>query len=334
MRAIQIPQPNEFQLVDLPDPQCAPDGVIVRTAFCGLCGTDLEILHGAMPAGHVRYPLVPGHEWTGVVEEVGSSVKNIKPGDRVSVEGYLPCGKCSACLMGEANRCAAHEQLGLTHNGGLAEFVAAPAKSCHVVPGNIGLDDALMVEPASTVVRGIDRARPFPGMKAAVIGCGTIGLVAARVLGLHQPEAILGVDLAADQEPLARRAGMTQFTTQRPSAGDWDLVIVCAQGVKPIQLALDIVRTGGCIVIIGGAPDSDILTIPANLFVMRDLHVEGIFGYTTASWERTLDLVGSRKLILGDLITHRAPIDQFEKALHLVETRSEPIGKVAIDFSL
>src|SRR5438105_13346093 len=126
MKAILVSQPPAFELVNLPDPACGSNQVIVRTAYCGLCGTDLEILRGAMPAGYTRYPVVPGHEWTGVVQEVGAQVTNWKAGDRVSVEGYLPCGVCDACLAGESNRCAAREQIGMTHNGGFAELVAAP----------------------------------------------------------------------------------------------------------------------------------------------------------------------------------------------------------------
>src|SRR5438445_13269431 len=116
-----------------------------------------------MPPCYARYPLVPGHEWTGVVEELGAGVTGCRVGDRVSVEGYLPCGQCIACRRSEFNLCSAHQQIGMTHNGGFAEFVMAPARSCHLVPGHIGLDAALMVEPASTVVRGIERARLQPG---------------------------------------------------------------------------------------------------------------------------------------------------------------------------
>src|SRR5215472_18690077 len=140
MKAIQILKPPDFALVDLPEPACGPGQVVVRTAFCGLCGTDLEILHGRMRPGFARYPVVPGHEWTGVVEQIGSGVANCRIGDRVSVEGYLPCGRCAACRAAEYNHCEAHEQIGMTHNGGFAEFVAAPAQSCHAVPDHIGLD--------------------------------------------------------------------------------------------------------------------------------------------------------------------------------------------------
>jgi L-iditol 2-dehydrogenase len=342
MKAIQISDPPHFELVDLPRPRYGPTEVLIRTAYCGLCGTDLEILRGGMAPSFIRYPLVPGHEWTGVVEETGSQAAGVQPGDRVSVEGYLPCGSCPACLAGEFNRCRAREQIGMTHNGGFAEYVVAPERSCHLVPAHVGLDEAFMVEPASTVVRGIERARMQPGAAAAIIGCGPIGLIAARVLAMYSPRTILGIDVAATQQPMAARAGITQFTTcqdeaqlrEASGAEGWDVVVDCARGLRPLNLAFQIVRSGGTVVVIGGAPDEQMFQISAHAFVMRDLHIEGILGYTTKSWIQTLELVGERKLRLADLITHRLPIDRFQNALELVESRTEPMGKVAISFCM
>ena len=340
MKAIQITQPPLFELAHLPDPECGPDQVVVRTAYCGLCGTDLSILNGAMPPGFARYPVVPGHEWTGVVEEVGPGVTTCRAGDRVSVEGYLPCGRCAACRIGEFNRCREHQQIGMTHNGGFAEHVAAPARSCHIVPDHVGLDAALMVEPASTVVRGFERARPQPGAKVAIVGCGPIGLIAARVAGLYDPAFILGIDVAGTQESLAVRAGVTRFTTSNDvrelcdSSGGagWDLVVNCAHGLRPLELAFQIVRSGGTVVVIGGAPDEEQFQMSAHALVLRDLHIEGILGYTTKSWVKALDLLAGGKLKLEDLITHRTRLDQFADALRFLQSRSEPTGKVAVSF--
>ncbi len=340
MKAIQINQPPRFELVNMSDPECGEDQVIVRTAYCGLCGTDLEILRGGMPPGFVRYPLVPGHEWTGVIEEVGGSVTSCRPGDRVSVEGYLPCGRCAACQIGEFNRCEVHEQIGMTHNGGFAEFVAAPALSCHSVPDHVGLDEALMIEPAATVVRGIERARMQSGARVAIVGCGPIGLIAARVAALYDPAAVLGVDLSGMQRPIALQAGVTEFTTSNDArelrdlsgGAGWDLVVNCARGLQPLELAFQMVRSGGTVVVIGGASEEEQFQIPAHSFVLRDLHIEGILGYTTKSWVRTLELLASGKLKLGDLITHRTRLDGFAGALQSVESRSEPTGKVAVTF--
>jgi 2-desacetyl-2-hydroxyethyl bacteriochlorophyllide A dehydrogenase len=341
MKAIVITKPPNFELRDVREPECGPEEVVIRTAFCGICGTDLEILRGTMPKGFARYPVIPGHEWTGVVEEIGGEVKNLKAGDRVSVEGYLPCGSCGPCRRGDKQSCVHHEQIGMTQNGGFAQYVAAPAMSCHLVPAHVGLDEALMVEPASTVVRGIEHASPRASSTFAVIGCGPIGLIAARVLHRFEPSNLLGIDLAGTQARMADQAGFTAFTTsqdpvelrERSGSDGWDMVVDCALGAKPLQLAFQIVRPGGIIVAIGGAPDSQTLQLAANVFVTRDLRVYGVLGYTTDSWVRTLGLVSTGELLLGDLISHKRPIEEFESAVSLVEARTEPLGKVSISFT-
>ncbi len=340
MKAIVVSEPSHFGLQNIAEPRCRAGEVIVRTAFCGICGTDLEILRGTMPKGFARYPVVLGHEWTGVIEEVGPQVTALRVGDRVSVEGYLPCGKCVPCREGKNNLCVTHEQIGMTQNGGFAEYVAAPATSCHLVAEHVGLDEALMVEPASTVVRGIERVSPRPSAAAAVIGCGPIGLIAGRLLRRYEPSVVLGIDLAPLQGSIAARSGFTEFTTsqdpidlkERSGRDGWDVVVDCASGSGPLELAFQIVRPGGSIIVIGGAPDGHKLHIPANLFVTRDLHIEGVLGYTTQSWIRTLDLVTTGQLALGDLISHRKSIDQFDSAVALLTSRSEAMGKVAVQF--
>lgn len=293
-----------------------------------------------MPAGFTRYPLVPGHEWTGVVLEAGKNVKNLKAGDRVSVEGYLDCGVCAHCLAGEKNLCATHEQLGLTHNGGFAEYVAAPARSCHRVADHVTLEEAVMVEPAATVVRSIERARLKKGMKAAIIGCGPIGQVAAGVLGLYSPKMILGIDVSGSQRAMAERAGMTQFSTnlepeelRQMSGGEgWDVVVNCAGGSKAVDLAFFMVRRGGTVILIGGAPDEQRLSFPANRFVMGDLQVVGVCGYTSESWARTLQLLEKGDLRFNNLITHRVPLAEFGRAVQLIGSKTEPMGKVMITY--
>jgi len=340
MKAIVVTQPPHFELANLPTPDCGPDQVVIRTNSCGVCGTDLEILRGSITAGFTRYPLVPGHEWTGVVEEAGKNVKNLKAGDRVSVEGYLDCGICAHCRAGEKNLCETHEQLGMTHNGGFAEYVAAPARSCHLVADHVTLEEAVMVEPASTVVRSIERARIKKGVKAAIIGCGPMGQIAARVLSTYSPAAILGVDLSEMQRPMAERAGMTQFTTNldpeelRQMSGweGWDVVVNCGAGSKPVELAFAVARRGATVILIGGSSHGQTLSIPANRISMGDMEVVGVCGYSSESWTRTLRLLETGELKFEDLITHRVPLAEFGRAIQLVGSKSEPMGKVMITY--
>ncbi len=116
MKGILVSEPFKYALTDLPVPECGAGQVLVRTAFCGICGTDIEILRGSVAAGQVRYPVVPGHEWTGIIVETGPAVGSWVAGDRVSVEGTLKCGWCPYCLAGETNLCISHQQIGFTQH--------------------------------------------------------------------------------------------------------------------------------------------------------------------------------------------------------------------------
>ena len=338
MRAILVSKPKEFGLVTLAQPQCGCGQVLIRTKFCGICGTDLEILRGSIAPGYVRYPIVPGHEWAGVVVEAGPDVTNCTVGERVSVEGYLNCGICAHCQIGETNLCVSHEQIGFTHNGGFGEFVLAPARQCHALPASLDLEEAVLIEPAATVVRAVGRASPGPGFTAVVIGCGPIGQITARVMAQYQPSSILAIDVSEKQQALALRAGATAFTSSldvrevlNQSCGrGWDVVVDCAGGTKAMEMAMGIVRRGGNLLAIGGASENQRVSFSANIFIMKDLHVDGFFGYTTSSWNQTIKLLSTGKLRLGDLITHRFPLEQFEQAVNLVLSRTEPMGKVVV----
>jgi threonine dehydrogenase-like Zn-dependent dehydrogenase len=212
---------------------------------------------------------------------------------------------------------------------------------CHRVPDNVSLEEAVMIEPAATVVRGIERARIKPGARVAIIGCGPIGQITARVLSLNVPTMILGIDVSETQRSVALRSGMTQFVTtqnqeelRQLSKGEgWDVVVNCATGSAPLGLAFAIARRGASIVIFGTTPDKHCFTIPANRLVMGDLQVEGVLGYTAQSWTRTLRLLEKGELKFHDLITHRVSLADFGRAIQLIETKMEPMGKVAVSYN-
>lgn len=340
MRAILVSKPTKFALAEIPRPQCGTGEVLIQTAYCGICGTDLKVIDGTMHRGYVRYPLVPGHEWTGTIIEIGHGVTNSAIGKRVTVEGYLPCGKCFFCRHGSVHLCVTHEQIGFTRQGGFAEYVVAPVQSCHPIPDHVGLDHAVLVEPAATVLRAIERSTLQPGFNAAVIGCGPVGQIAIRLLLLYAPATILAVDTSEKQRVLALRAGATVFTANvdpqdllRIGADKgWDLVIDCAIGSKPMELALEIVRSGGQVLFVGSPHAGEHFSVPAGLFVNKDLRIDGVHGYISTSWARTLDLVASHKLKVADLITHRVTLENFEEAVELIRSRPEPLGKVILTY--
>src|SRR5215212_6576722 len=134
MQAILFPAPETIRVEQVPDPVCAPDEVIVQIAACGICGTDVHIYRNEYMSS---FPLIPGHEFSGTVIEVGQRVTDIRLGDRVAVDPNLYCGHCDFCRNEEANHCRNWQGVGITRSGGFAQYVAAPARACYLLPAQM-----------------------------------------------------------------------------------------------------------------------------------------------------------------------------------------------------
>lgn len=340
MRAIFVTEPTKYAVTEIPRPQCGEGEALIQTAYCGVCGTDLKVVNGTMHQEYVHYPIVPGHEWTGTIVEVGQGVRHGAIGERVVVDGYIPCGNCFYCRHGVEHLCTAHEHIGFTRNGGFGEYVVAPIKSCHPIHDHVALDEAVLVEPAATVLRAIERMSLQPGFSVAIIGCGSVGQIAIRLLLLYDPGTILAIDTSDKQRGLALGAGAAMFTSNTDpenlvhmGAGQgWDLVMDCAPGSEPMKLAFEIARGGGQVLFIGSPRAGEHLSLPADVFVYKDLRVDGVQGYTPQSWSKTLNLLASGKFKAADLITHRITLEGLTDAFNLIRLRQEPLGKVLVQY--
>src|SRR5437667_11476488 len=142
MKALLITAPGQAARAELEKPPIGPEDVLIRSRAVGICGSDVELYRGTRPEGYYRYPVVPGHEWAGEVVAVGEGVRNISLGDKVVAEGFLFCGTCRNCRTGLTNLCeAGYEEIGFTRTGGLAEYVAVPARLVHILPGDASFEE-------------------------------------------------------------------------------------------------------------------------------------------------------------------------------------------------
>src|SRR5712691_272372 len=188
MRALLLKAPGEAILTELEKPLIGPEDVLIRSRAVGICGSDVELYQGTRPEGFYRYPVVPGHEWAGEVVAVGERVRILSPGEKVVSEGFLFCGTCRNCRTGLTNLCeAGYDEIGFTRTGGLAEYVAVPARLVHTLPKEASLEQAALLEPAAVVVHAFLRAQPLPGDTVVVVGDGNIGLLAVQVARLFSP---------------------------------------------------------------------------------------------------------------------------------------------------
>jgi L-iditol 2-dehydrogenase len=329
-RALVIASPGSLALQGVPELVPGPGEVVARPVHVGVCGTDLELLAGVVDPDYVRYPLVPGHEWSGVIEAVGPGVTNLGPGQRVIAEGIIPDRVCEQCVLGNTNLCAVYDEVGFTRAGAAADQVLVPAQVVHALAGSVSLLEAALAEPAAVAWRAIGRGHPRPGERVAVVGDGTLALVTAHLLGLYSPAELIVFGLRPAQAGLAAELGATGFETGDP-AERFDLVVEAAGTAGAVERALALARRGGRVVLMGLAGNDVTARFPIDDVVNNDLRISASFSYTSAAWAEVTALFGSGQIRLSPLITHRFPLDAYEEAYQVLRESSGPRGKVMLD---
>jgi len=190
-RALVITSPGAIGLQDAAELVPGPGEVVARPVHTGICGTDLELVASVVDPAYTRYPLVPGHEWSGIIESVGPDVTGLEPGQPVIAEGIIPDRVCAQCVQGHTNLCLVYDELGFTRAGAAADQVLLPAQVVHVLSPRVSLLDAALAEPAAVAWRAIGRGQPRPGERIAVVGDGTLALITTHLLRLFSPAELI-----------------------------------------------------------------------------------------------------------------------------------------------
>jgi L-iditol 2-dehydrogenase len=342
MKAVVIERPHEASWVEVDTPTAGVGEVLVRSHAAGVCRTDLEMLTGGLTDPRwVRFPLVPGHEWSGTIAELGEGVTDLDVGDRVVCEGMIPCNRCRRCKEGNTQLCLNYDQIGFTREGGYGEFVRAPRHVVHRLPESVSFAAGVLIEPASCVLRGLERARPRPGDTIGVIGVGTLGSLALTLSRLYSPGALVAYGLREEELEMARRLGATATVhvdeedaiaaTQRTLSTGLDLVVETAGAAAAVDLATQLVRPGGRVVLLGIAGAGRMLEIPADRIMFADMDVIGSCSYPTSSWSRVVRLLEHGLVDLDPIVTHRFPAAQFADAFAVLEERQGMVAKVLLE---
>jgi 2-desacetyl-2-hydroxyethyl bacteriochlorophyllide A dehydrogenase len=329
-RALVIASPGSIGLVEVPELVPGPGEIVARPAYTGMCGTDLELLAGVVDPAYVRYPLVLGHEWSGVIEAVGPGVTGLEPGQRVIAEGVIPDRVCPECVRGNTNLCAVYDEIGFTRPGAAADQLLVPAQVVHVLGPSVSLLEAALTEPAAVAWRAIRRVEPVPGERVAVVGDGTVALITAHLLGLYSPGELIVCGRRPAQAELAAELGATAFSVGDPG-GRFDLVVEAAGTADAVERAFGLARRGGRVVLLGLAGNGVTARLPIDDVVNNDLQISASFSYTSAAWAEVTALLGSGRVRLAPLITHRFPLDAYEEAFEVLRESSGPRGKVMLD---
>jgi 2-desacetyl-2-hydroxyethyl bacteriochlorophyllide A dehydrogenase len=341
VKAVLIAQPFKAEFVDIEPPRCGPMDVLVQSHKVGVCRTDLEIFRGEVPPAWVRYPCIPGHEWSGTVVEAGSGITDLQQGQAVVCEGMVPCMHCRRCRSGQTNLCENYGQIGFSRAGGCAEFVAVPRHVLHPLPHGVSLSAAALVEPAACVLRALQRTRPQVGEAIGVIGIGTLGSAALQLSRLFGPRMITAFGIRDEELVFAQGQGADHVVNSRDAdaeqetiqlVGDrLDVVIETAGTIPAIDLATRLVRHGGRIATLGIPGESSKLVLPGNRLVDKDVELIASLSYTSAVFTQVVQLVASRLIDLERIVTHRFPTSAFGDAFGLMEHPTGTVAKILLE---
>src|SRR4051812_32108519 len=191
MRTAVLQAPRKIDIVERPEPEAGPGEVVVETAATAVCHTDLSIYTGEHPG--VRYPVVMGHESTGIIADVGEGVANLRAGQHVLINPIIACGQCDQCLRGAGNLCRNAGLFGREVEGSLSQYVKLPARYLHVLPSRLPLEAATIIETLATVRHSQTRVGLGAGESVVVLGMGTAGLLHVRLAVLTGATPVIAV---------------------------------------------------------------------------------------------------------------------------------------------
>jgi L-iditol 2-dehydrogenase len=329
--AVVVDGPGLHRVVPHEPARPGPGEARVRVHAVGICGSDREVYQGNRPEGYVRYPLTPGHEWSGVVEAVGGGVPDGLVGRKVVGEGFRNCQVCDRCHAGETTLCTAgYEETGFTQPGAMAATLTLPARLLHVLPDDADLTAAALLEPAACIAAAAIKAEALPGQRVAVVGTGTLGMFAVQFLAAGSPSELLVVGTRDERAALSRQFGATDFRLRGSALpDDFDVVIETAGSASAARTAASLLRRGGRLVLTGipaaGAEGLD----PTDL-VVRQLEVRTVFGAAPDAWAHAVRVFGAGLLDPLPLVTHEVPLERFAEAIELVGAGDPKVGKVLL----
>jgi L-iditol 2-dehydrogenase len=321
MNALVLTEYNHLELLDRPRPVPGPNEILVRVAACGICGSDVHGFDGS--TGRRIPPLVMGHEAAGVIAETDPGVQRFRVGDRVTFDSTIYCGECPFCRRGEMNLCDRREVLGVScgdyrRDGAFAEYVLVPERITYLLPDAMPFAEAAMLEAVSVALHAVAVSDLRGGETALVIGAGMIGLLtlqAARAAGCSR---VFISDVDATRLALAKQLGATE--TLRLSGDDLvrrcqeltdgagvDIVLEAVGRDETISTAIDAVRKGGTVTLIGNVTPE--VRLPLQKVVSRQLRLQGTAA-SCGEYPQAIEMITNGAIQVKPLITAIVPLDQ------------------------
>ncbi len=337
MKQAEVVAPGRIVYKEIEAPVAGAGEVVIRVRRIGICGSDLHVYKGKHPL--VTFPLVQGHELSGHIEEIGPGVTGFKHGDLVTVQPAIGCGVCERCQQGLFAECDSLQFIGGALPGAGSELFCVRADHVVGLPAGTDADDGAMIEPLSVAVHSVKRYGEIRGRLALVIGGGTIGNLTAQVARGMGAAAVVVAETNDFRRGIAENLGLVVL---RPGEGDEgerirkafrgkppDVVFECVGGERPLSMAIEQVRRGGSVVVVGVYEKPPLV---AMISVQdKEINVAGALMYTWDDYHAAIDLVARKEVALQQLRTHHFPFFRWSDAYAALIEDSGKTMKVMID---
>jgi threonine dehydrogenase-like Zn-dependent dehydrogenase len=323
MKACVFRAPGDVVVLDVPTPQPGPGEILLRVGTAGLCASDVRVYKGEK---YAKPGVIPGHEFAGVIADVGSGVSSYQAGERVAVCPIVPCGICDFCRVGKRNRCINRVTLGYDENGGLSEYVLVPepiVRLGHVfrLPAGLSLKQASLLEPTACVMNSLELLGVGAGTTMLLIGAGPMGLL-HLVLAKHLGAVVYASEPDEGRRSFARQLGAA--ATIDPTSQDVatavkeltdgqgaDVAVVSAGSAPAAMTSFGAVRRQGSINLFAGFPPNTVLDLDPNVIHYNELILTGSQNATTGQYAKTLKLLPGltdlRKIVSDSFSIDDAP---------------------------
>lgn len=335
---------GDIRFEDVEEPDLREEEVLIQVKAAGICGSDIPRIY---QNGAYRHPLIPGHEFSGVVVKTGSAVDTELKRQRVGIFPLIPCKKCPPCVRRQYEMCRNYSYLGSRRDGGYAEFVAVPAENLIRLPEDVSYEAAAMLEPMAVAVHAMRRINPCASDRIAICGAGTIGMLLflfLREAGMKdifvfgnkdfQKQTLLRLGLPEEAYCDVRKGGTNQWIMERTNGLGADIFFECVGRNETLTQALNQTSFSGKIMLVGNPAGDMNLEKAAYWKVLRDqMTVMGTWNSSFTNdpaddWHYVIERLKQRRIVPEELITHRFLPEQLERGFHIMRDKTEDYIKV------
>ena len=322
---------DNLVLKNIDIPECMEGWALIRVKAAGICSSDIPRI---FKKGTYHFPTIPGHEFSGVVEKVGSKIDEVLLGKRVGVFPLIPCFKCAQCKEHHYEMCSNYDYIGSRRDGGFAEYVLVPVWNLIPLLDEISFEEAAMLEPLSVALHAMKCGNIKKGSSIGIIGTGMIGFAAAQWAKKMGAKKVTVIGRANNKKEIANSISVEYLTMEQVEGEQFDVVLEAVGFAESIQQAIMCTKPAGTLILMGN-PDKDIM-LQQDVYwriLRKQLHLVGTWNSAyehneQCDWTETVDALAKHEIEAKALISHRFMSERLPEALDLMRSKKEPYCKV------